>query len=182
MVIKFSCKICNKAVASNHHVVQCDKCHSWVHIKCNKINIQAYKFLQKSPSVWYCIKCFEDIVPFETIANEELFKTNQGSKIKLTVLTKYHTPPSQDLIDQLNEAMDDPSSETVSSNNLKQFSLRLWNTGLVSSGASLTSWGEDASLALVGNPSSDGITIKIPYGVDVWHQPALHPIFSYWVG
>ena len=125
MVIKFSCKICNKAVASNHHVVQCDKCHSWVHIKCNKINLQAYKFLQKSPSVWYCIKCFEDIVPFETIANEELFKTNQGSKIKLTVLTKYHTPPSQDLIDQLNEAMDDPSSETVSSNNLKQFSLRL---------------------------------------------------------
>ena len=21
-----------------------------------------------------------------------------------------------------------------------------------------------------------------PYGVDVLHQPALHPIFSYWVG
>ena len=36
-------------------------------------------------------------------------------------------------------------------------------TGLVSSGASLTSWGEGASLALVGNPSSDGITIKMPY-------------------
>ena len=49
------------------------------------------------------------------ISNEELFKTNQGSKIKFTVLTKHHTPLSQDLIDQLNEAMDDPSSETVSS-------------------------------------------------------------------
>ena len=35
--------------------------------------------------------------------------------------------------------------------------------GLVSSGASLTSWGEGASLALVGNPSSDGATIKMPY-------------------
>ena len=55
--------------------------------------------------------------------------------------------------------------------------------GLVSSGVSLTSWGEGASLALVGHPSSDGITIKIPYGVDVLlHQPASHPIFSYWVG
>ena len=44
------------------------------------------------------------------------------------------------------------------------------------------SWGEGASLALVGNPSSDGITIKMPYGVDVLHRPASHPIFSYWVG
>ena len=57
------------------------------------------------------------------------------------------------------------------------------NTGLVSSGVSLTSWGEGASLALVGHPSSDGITIKIPYGVDVLlRRPASHPIFSYWVG
>ena len=49
----------------------------------------------------------------------------------------------------------------------------------MSSGAILTSWGEGASLALVGHPSSDGIMIKMPYGVDVLHQPALHPIFSY---
>ena len=47
---------------------------------------------------------------------------------------------------------------------------------------SLTSWGEGASLALVGHPSSDGVTIKMPYGVDALHRPALHPIFSYWVG
>ena len=62
------------------------------------------------------------------------------------------------------------------------YPLRLWNTGLVSSGASLTSWGEGASLALVGDPSSVIVTIKMPYGVDVLHRPALHPIFSYWVG
>ena len=60
--------------------------------------------------------------------------------------------------------------------------LRLWNTGLVSSRASLTSWGEGAFLALVGHPSRDGLTIKMPYGVDVLHQPASHFIFSYWVG
>ena len=59
---------------------------------------------------------------------------------------------------------------------------RHWSTGLVSSGASLTSWGEGASLALVGDPSSDGVTIKMPFGVDVLHQPASHPIFFYWVG
>ena len=54
------------------------------------------------------------------------------------------------------------------------------NSGLASSGASLTSWGEDASLALVGHPSSDGVAIKIPYGVDVLlNQSVSHPIFSY---
>ena len=58
-------------------------------------------------------------------------------------------------------------------------SSRLWNTGLVNSGASLTSWGEDASLALVGHPSTDGVTLKMPYGVDVLHQPALQSIFSH---
>ena len=48
------------------------------------------------------------------------------------------------------------------------------HSGLVSSGASLTSWEEGASLALVGHPSSDGVMIKMPYGVDVLHRPASH--------
>ena len=43
---------------------------------------------------------------------------------------------------------------------------------LVTSRTSLPLWGEGASLGLVGHPSSDGVTIKMP----------LHPIFSYWVG
>ena len=54
--------------------------------------------------------------------------------------------------------------------------------GLVYSGASLTSKGKGASLALVGHPSSQGVTTKIPYGVDVLHQPATQPTFSDWVG
>ena len=37
---------------------------------------------------------------------------------------------------------------------------------------------QGASLPLVGHPSSDGVTIKMSYGVDVLHRPALHPIFS----
>ena len=39
-----------------------------------------------------------------------------------------------------------------------------------------------ASLALVDHPSSDGVMIKMPYGLDVLHRPASQPIFSYWVG
>ena len=53
--------------------------------------------------------------------------------------------------------------------------LKYW---LVSSGVSLISWGKGVSLALLSHFSSDGITIKIPYGVDVLlHRPALHPSF-----
>ena len=55
--------------------------------------------------------------------------------------------------------------------------------GWYPAGSVLTLWGEGASLALVGHPSSDSVTIKIPHEVDVLlHQPALHPIFSCWVG
>ena len=35
------------------------------------------------------------------------------------------------------------------------------NTGLMSNGDSLISWGERFSLALVGNPSRDGVSIEI---------------------
>ena len=54
---------------------------------------------------------------------------------------------------------------------------------VTATGVTSPSHGEKVPLALVDNPSSDGITIKICYGVDVLlHQPALHPIFSYCVG
>ena len=38
------------------------------------------------------------------------------------------------------------------------------NTRLVFSGTSLTSWGEGATLALVGHPSGDDVTIKCLMG------------------
>ena len=43
----------------------------------------------------------------------------------------------------------------------------------MSSRASLTSSAEVASLSLVGQPSSDSVTIKMPYAVDVLHLPVL---------
>ena len=57
----------------------------------------------------------------------------------------------------------------------KKLFLRHWSTGLVCVCVS-----KGASLALVDDASSDGFTIKIPYGVDVLlHRPASQPIFSY---
>ena len=115
MVIKFPCKICNNAVAKNHHAVQCDHYQLWVHIKYKKINLETHKFLQKSSFAWYCIKCFENIIPFSTISGHELSKTNKGKKMKSNVLTKKNILTNHDLIDKLNNAMDDPESEMLSS-------------------------------------------------------------------
>ena len=58
------------------------------------------------------MKCFEDIAPFG-ISNEELLKTNQGSKNKFTVLEKNRASPSSDLISQLNGAINGASYEAV---------------------------------------------------------------------
>ena len=44
------------------------------------------------------------------------------------------------------------------------------------SGASLTSWGGGAFLTLVGSTSSDGVTIKMPYRVNVLYQTVSFPI------
>ena len=66
---------------------------------------------------------------------------------------------------------------------MKEFHVKDFETlGWCPAGPVLPRGGEGASLALVGHPSSDGVSIKMPYGVDVLHQPASHPIFSYWVG
>ena len=51
---------------------------------------------------------------------------------------------------------------------------------LVSSRTNLTSCREGASLVFVDHPSSDGVTVKIPYRVDVLlHRPAWHPSFPF---
>ena len=49
-------------------------------------------------------------------------------------------------------------------------------TGLVSTKASLTSW-EVASLALIGNPSSSGVTIKMPYAQMFYTDQLCTPSF-----
>ena len=109
-------------VTNNHHAVQCGKCHLWVHIKCNRINLQTYNYLQIVSYVWHCPKYHEGIIPFTTISNEELYKINQGRKIKFTAVTKKDFP-NQDFIDQLNGTMDDPISEKISTKYYEPYEL-----------------------------------------------------------
>ena len=56
------------------------------------------------------MKCFEDIVPFSNISNDELYETNVGKKRKFKALTRKQSFQNQDIIEKLNNAMDDPEA------------------------------------------------------------------------
>ena len=47
MVVKRPYKIRNNAVANNRYPIQCDDSHSWIYIKCNKIDSSTYGYLQQ---------------------------------------------------------------------------------------------------------------------------------------
>ena len=80
MPIKYPCKTCNSPVAKNHKAVQCDKCQLWVHMKCNKINIQTYNMLKKDETACYCISCSKDIFPFSDLNDNEFHTTTHFNK------------------------------------------------------------------------------------------------------
>ena len=61
------------------------------------------------------MKCFEDIVPFSNISNDELYETNVGKKRKFKALTRKQSFQNQGIIEKLNNAMDDPEAEILSS-------------------------------------------------------------------
>ena len=118
-------KICNKAVANNHHAIQCDKYRSWIHIKCNKINLSTYRHLQECIYAFYCIKCFEDSIPLSNILNDDLYETNVRKKIKFKALPRKQNFQNHDLIEKLNNAMDNSDSEILSSKYVEKHELIL---------------------------------------------------------
>jgi len=45
-MIAYPCGVCSKPVATNHKAIECDLCKQWIHIKCNKLGKNDYKFFQ----------------------------------------------------------------------------------------------------------------------------------------
>ena len=115
MPAKFPCKICNNPVAKNHKAVECDNCGLWVHIKCNKINTQTYKYLQKESCAWYCISCSSKIFPFSNLNEDDFHKTIHGKKVPFLTITKNRNQNEQILIEKLNDAIDKEDLENSSS-------------------------------------------------------------------
>ena len=61
------------------------------HRKCDKINKQTYKFLQKDhKSKWYCIICTKNFLLFSDLNDEEFLYTAKGKKLKFTHVAPKH--------------------------------------------------------------------------------------------
>ena len=75
---------------------------------------------------WHCIKCFEDTIPFSNISNDDLYETNVDKKIKFKALTRKENFQHQDIIEKLNNAMNDPEAEILSSKYFEPHVLHLY--------------------------------------------------------
>ena len=58
---KNACGICHKEVKETDKAIECDKCLTWIHIKCQKMTVKKYKFFQDNPEEKFecknCNKC-----------------------------------------------------------------------------------------------------------------------------
>ena len=71
-MIEFPCGVCTKAVAKNHKAVCCDVCQKWIHIKCNKLDKNDYRYLQENvDDLFFCINCISQNIPFSGLNNNE---------------------------------------------------------------------------------------------------------------
>ena len=57
--VKDICNNCNKDVVSNDRALSCSICDKWFHIKCERVPVADYDFLQKSDDSiqWVCKGC-----------------------------------------------------------------------------------------------------------------------------
>ncbi|KAM7284231.1 uncharacterized protein ISCGN_001328 [Ixodes scapularis] len=52
-----SCLRCGRSVYENVAALQCDKCDSWLHRKCELLSLHSYRRLSSSEEEWYCGAC-----------------------------------------------------------------------------------------------------------------------------
>ena len=114
MPAAFPCGICLNSVAKNHKAVKCDSCNLWIHIKCNKINVQTYNLLINDNTVWCCLTCSKKLYPFSALNDNDFHSTIQGKTIKFKAFTRKRSSIENVIIDKLNDV--------VSKSDLKNFS------------------------------------------------------------
>jgi len=93
-MIKFPCRGCGKAVGTNHHAIECDICHAWIHTKCNKFDNKDYTFYQDNPDApFYCIVCCSENIPFSHL-NNNLFSIAVEKGVNFLIYTDVRIAPS----------------------------------------------------------------------------------------
>ena len=80
-MVKFSCGICQKALATKHKAICCCLCNKWIHIGCNNLNNVPYIQIQHSDANWLCMPCLKKEVPLNSLTDHELEKVYNGTHI-----------------------------------------------------------------------------------------------------
>ena len=116
MPTAFPCGICLNPVAKNDKAVKCNNCDLWIHIKCNKINVETFNLLVNDKTVWYCLTCSKKLFPFSALNNNDLHSTIEGKSIKFKSFTIKRNSLENVLIDKLNDAVSESDLENSSQN------------------------------------------------------------------
>ena len=104
-VIKFPCGLCKHEVKHNDKAIFCTSCLSWVHIKCNGITVDEYKYRMKrncdNPQLvdseeWVCLNCTISeracIFPLGYLSNHELHSLNVSDSLEITnMMSEFET-------------------------------------------------------------------------------------------
>ena len=114
MPTAFPCGICLNPVAKNHKAVKCDNCDLWIHIKCNKINVQTYNLLINDNTVWYCLTCSKKLFPFSALNDNDLHSTIEGKIIKFKAFSGKRSFLENVLIEKVNDAVSESDLENSS--------------------------------------------------------------------
>ena len=76
------CSICNRTVARNHRVLDCNDCKTQFHIKCVKVTPSQFKRMKTQNSTWTCSVCIWKVLPFNwrisTSSESELDVSNHS--------------------------------------------------------------------------------------------------------
>ena len=69
--IVFPFKLCSKNINDRDAAIQCDICQFWMHLRCSKLNLDDYKYLQGSTDPWFCLSCCSTILPFGNLTDKD---------------------------------------------------------------------------------------------------------------
>ena len=95
----FPCSVCEKPVGFNHEAVRCDKCNTWIHIRCNNIRKKTYRSLKKDPTPWNCKLCIHAELPFSKLNNTEFARLTKNR----TIIHKKQIQESFTVFEKLNQ-------------------------------------------------------------------------------
>ena len=102
MVVRSSCKICNKTVSDGSDSIQYDKGDKWVHRQCNGLNKNFFEHFKKDKSKWFCMVCTKEFLPPSNLDDKNIISTVKGKKLKFVNVAEKRISNKTKFLDQIN--------------------------------------------------------------------------------